>query len=244
MCWLLLHYQPTTLFSLRSSLATSSVGRSLIIPTPYAVKMAFVDAAFRAGWPDDKCQNLVKELASVEVRIKPGDDSLVTQTIQKIRQEERKDKDQKKEQKSEGIYVSAVAYREIVFVSGEWIWAFNVGQNELLSNKLTSLAPVVNYVGQRGSMLQFCYSEAVDHLDEQSFTIPMTKLVGRLPCRLHIATLDDFGPEATFEYLNSFDPSTKPKKEKHRMWVEVLIPAGISNSGPGFTQYSMNTCGT
>jgi len=235
MCWLLLHYQPTTLFSLRTSLATSSVGRSLIIPTPYAIKMAFVDAAFRAGWPDDKCRNLVKDLASVEVRMKPGDDSVVSQTIQKIRQEQRK------ERGGEELYISSVAYREIVFVSGKWTWAFNVGDNEDLSNKLSSLAPVVNYVGKRGSMLQFSYSERVDVLDERFFSVPMLKLRGELPCRMHIATLDDFGPEATFEYLNSFDPSKKPKKDKHRVLVETLIPAGITNFGPGFTQYSMGS---
>lgn len=236
MCWLLLHYRPTTLFSLRTSLATSSVGRSLIIPTPYAIKMAFVDAAFRAGWPDDKCQNLVKELASVEVRISPGKNSIVSQTIQKIRQEQRK------ERGGEEIYISSVAYREIVFVSGRWIWAFNVGDNKDLSDKISSLAPVVNYVGKRGSMLQFCCSKRVDALDERFFSVPMTKLDGELPCRVHIATLDDFGPEATFEYLNSFDPSKKPKKGKHRVLVETLIPAGITNSGPGFTQYSMGDC--
>ncbi|MGB9587383.1 MAG: hypothetical protein ACPL7O_04315 [Armatimonadota bacterium] len=235
MCWLLLHYQPTTLFSLRSSLATSSVGRSLIIPTPYAIKMAFVDAAFRAHWPDDKCQNLVKELASVEVRIKPGDDSLVSQTIQKIRQEQRK------ERGGEELYISSVAYREIVFVKGTWIWAFNVGDNKDLSDKISSLAPVVNYVGKRGSMLQFCYSERIDKLDTRFFSVPMTKCDGVLPCRVHIATLDDFGPKATFEYLNSFDPSKKPKKDRHRVFVETLIPAGIANSGPGFTHYSMGS---
>src|SRR3972149_509738 len=50
--WLVAEYQPAALFSLKISLATSSVGKTLVVPTPYSIKMAFVDAAFRAGVPD------------------------------------------------------------------------------------------------------------------------------------------------------------------------------------------------
>ena len=41
-------YLPTALFSLKTSQATSSVGRTLVVPTMYAIKMALVDAGFRA----------------------------------------------------------------------------------------------------------------------------------------------------------------------------------------------------
>ena len=40
-------YQPTTLFSLRPATATTSGGKSLIVPTPFAVKMALLDVAIR-----------------------------------------------------------------------------------------------------------------------------------------------------------------------------------------------------
>ena len=38
--WIVFAYQPTALFSLKTSRATSTVGKTLLIPTPYAVKMA------------------------------------------------------------------------------------------------------------------------------------------------------------------------------------------------------------
>ena len=34
--WLLFEYEPTTLFSLKTSRATSTVGKTLLTPTPYA----------------------------------------------------------------------------------------------------------------------------------------------------------------------------------------------------------------
>jgi len=45
--WLNVKYQPTTLFSLKPSWATSSGGKSLLVPTPFALKMALLDAACR-----------------------------------------------------------------------------------------------------------------------------------------------------------------------------------------------------
>ena len=45
--WVLAEYQPTTLFSLRPATATTSGGKSLIVPTPFAVKMALLDIAIR-----------------------------------------------------------------------------------------------------------------------------------------------------------------------------------------------------
>ena len=42
--WLAVSYQPTSLFSLKLSSATNSAGKSLPVPSPYAVKMALLNA--------------------------------------------------------------------------------------------------------------------------------------------------------------------------------------------------------
>ena len=59
MVWLKAIYQPTTLFSLRLSWTTSTGGKTLLLPSPYAIKMAILDIALRtsghqlgeAAWP-------------------------------------------------------------------------------------------------------------------------------------------------------------------------------------------------
>lgn len=45
--WTIATYTPAALFSLRPAAATSSGGKTLICPTPFAVKMALLDAALR-----------------------------------------------------------------------------------------------------------------------------------------------------------------------------------------------------
>ena len=66
--WLVFQYAPAALFSLKSSRATSTVGKTLLTPTPYAVKMAFLDAALRHGLTGDP-GGLVRWLAGANLRI-------------------------------------------------------------------------------------------------------------------------------------------------------------------------------
>src|SRR5205807_935660 len=45
--WYVATYQQVALFSLRQSLSTSSGGKTLLVPTPFALKMALLDVAIR-----------------------------------------------------------------------------------------------------------------------------------------------------------------------------------------------------
>ena len=113
--WLIFTYQPTALFSLKNSRATSTVGKTLLIPTPYAAKMAFVDSALRHGLTNDP-EQLVRELSAVQVRIGAPAHACVTGTIQRVRQETRAE-DRKKDRRLP-FYRTTIALREIVSYSG------------------------------------------------------------------------------------------------------------------------------
>lgn len=228
--WLLADYQPTSLFTLKTSQATSSVGVSLIIPTPYAIKMAFVDAAFRIGIRKEQCEALLSSLVSVDVRIAPSPAAVVTNTFVKIRQEP-------KTPRLQSPYISSIAYRELVYLSGSWTWAFDLTScNEMLAAQLVTLAPHVNYVGKRGSFVQFL-GRLYRRTDlGSSFTQPIGGEIVSTPVRSLVRALDDFGPDADLETLSSF--TSKPaKRDKHRRFVETIIPVGLSNTGPGFSEY-------
>jgi len=43
--WVIATYQSTSLFSLKPATATASGGRTLLVPTPYAIKMALLVVA-------------------------------------------------------------------------------------------------------------------------------------------------------------------------------------------------------
>lgn len=228
--WLLVEYRPTALFSLKMSQATSSVGKTLVVPTPYSIKMAFVDAAFRAGLSDAECDELLRSLARVEVRIAPPEAACVTHTFVKVRQESR-DADPLRP------YIASIAYREVVHHYGTWRWAFDLAAGDnTLAGRLVYIAPHVVSIGKRGSFIQFVgFSRHMDLGPE--FTQPIQNRSSWVPPRrAHIMPLDDFGPEADLETLSSFTPK-RPVRGKHRRFVETIIPLGLVNTGPGFSEY-------
>jgi hypothetical protein len=228
--WLIAEYQPTALFSLKISLATSSVGKTLIIPTPYSIKMALVDAAFRAGLPDEECADFLRSLVAVDVRIAPPQAATVTHTFVKVRQEPH-DRDLLRP------YGPTIAYREVVCYRGSSLWAFDLaGGDDTLAERLVRLAPHVAYVGKRGSFVQFLgFSRRMDL--GIGFTQPIqNRDVWTPPQRAHVVILDDFGPVADLETLSSFTAKS-PERGKHRRFVETIVPLGLVNTGPGFSEY-------
>jgi hypothetical protein len=230
--WLVFRYRPVTLFSLKMSRATSTAGKTLLTPTPYAVKMAFVDAALRhslAGDPDE----LIKRLARASVRIGVPEHACVTGTIQSVRQETREV--ERKRNPHLAWYRANIAMREFVHFQGDLRLAFDLQTcNAELPTLLRRIAPAINYLGKRGSFFQYMGRMEQHELDS-TFTTPVEK-DGSVVAGGHRATLDDFGPAASFDALNSFSPA-EIKWELHRRFVETAIPLKVHNTGPGFTHY-------
>jgi hypothetical protein len=99
-------------------------------------------------------------------------------------------------------------------------------------------APTINYLGKRGSFVQYLGGSRQKALDS-AFTEPVEEAGASLPPWGHRAALDDFGPKASFEALNSFRP-TEVQRGIDRTFVETIIPLNVYNAGPGFVHYSEN----
>src|SRR5579884_777030 len=227
--WLVATYTPTALFALKLSAATSAVGKTLLIPTMYAIKMALVDAAFRAGYGEAECARLLRALVDIEVRVAPSARAVVTHTFLKIRQEP-------KTPSREHPYISSVAYREVAHAAGEWRWAFDLaGATDEVAGWLVELLPHVNYVGRRGSFVQFAGLARQPTLSLE-FTQPQAQDGFTMPSRWPVAPLDDFGPEASLDVLSSYSAAS-PRRDRHRRFVQTIIPLGLVNVGPGFSEY-------
>jgi len=227
--WLVATYVPTALFSLKVSAATSAVGKTLLVPTMYAIKMALVDAAFRAGYGEAECARLLRALVDIEVRVAPTARAVVTHTFLKIRQEP-------KTPSREHPYISSVAYREVAHAAGEWRWAFDLaGATDEVAGWLVELLPHVNYVGRRGSFVQFAGLARQPTLSLE-FTQPQAQDGFTMPSRWQVAPLDDFGPEASLDVLSSYSAAS-PRRDRHRRFVQTIIPLGLVNVGPGFSEY-------
>jgi hypothetical protein len=230
--WLIFQYTPAALFSLKSSRATSTAGKTLLTPTPYAVKMAFLDAALRHALTNNP-DLLVSWLAEVSLSIGVPRHACVTGTIQSVRQEMR-DTERKREPQGPA-YRSSIAMREFVHYQGTLRLAFDLkGCPPEFIALLIHAAPAISYLGKRGSFVQYLGSTRKASLD-LTFTQPADDT--NPPPWGQRAALDDFGAKASFAALNSF--TSKPmRRDVDRKFVETIVPLNIHNSGPGFVHYS------
>jgi len=159
----------------------------------------------------------------------------VTGTIQRVLQETRAG-DRKKD-RGLPYYRPSIAMREVVSYSGLLELAFQMAScSEDWIELLLRTGPAINYFGKRGSFMQYRDCERRTTLGP-SFTQPVKAADSDRSARHQIATLDDFGPGATFDVLNSFT-STKMKRGVHRKFVETAIPFQVRNFGFGFTHYA------
>ncbi len=225
--WLVFRYAPVGLFALKMSRATSTVGKTLLVPTPYSVKLAILDAALRYRLTSDPA-DLVRRLTKAAVRIGVPQHVCVTGTIQRIRQETRAS-DRKKDPELPP-YRPNIAMREVAHFQGVLRIAIHAADLKQLA---LGVAPAINYFGKRGSFFQYLGHDRQAELDA-TFTQPSE--AGGWPWG-HTATLDDFGPKASFEALNSFS-SAEIERGFQRMFVETMVPLALFNSGPGFAHYS------
>lgn len=226
--WLVFSFEPTSLFSLKVSSATSGVGRTLLVPTPYAIKMALVDAALRTGWQGDP-DFFVRALARTRILVAPPERAVVTSTLIKIRQEN----------KAGTAYIPSVAFREFVAYRGLIRCAVDLATVSLdTAQAIITMAPRVFYLGKRGGFVQFIGAHREDEPGHGYCQAIEPGL--EMPSGFHISVLDDFGPEATFDALNSY--STSPiQRGKHRIFREMVVPLAMVAVGPGFAEYANDT---
>jgi hypothetical protein len=233
--WLVLTYEPVSLFSLRSTYSMSKGGKTLLLPTPYSVKMALIDAVFRFA-SLDVAKAMFDRIKARRIRFQPPSECVVQNTFVKIRQEERG--------ADSGQYVSTIAYRELVFFAGTLgiaMEATNWTEEELAT--VIEAAMHVNYFGKRGSFFQFTGSTLLDELPA-GYSIADGQLTGMMPLGLYGVTqyLDDFGPDLCkdkdgFERISTYHDKDI-KQGKHRVLVSTLVPYRRVEATRSFTRYT------
>lgn len=223
MTWLVATYQPTAMFSLKDSQATSAAGKSLLVPSPYAVKTALIDVA--VNWQGvGFAQDVFSWLRALAVRSSPPEWACVTNAFVKVQRPP-------KQAQPGNPFKPTVAFREYVQFQGELRVAFDVSALTVEQRAtLAGLLMRLNMLGKRGGFMQWTAQDDVAELDNQYVTHtgdPRTTLSGAV---MHY--LDDYGPKMTWEKLSTFD-AAKPD----RVVVSALVPYRAIRSSKRSTLY-------
>jgi len=218
--WLEIEYSPTSLFSLKSSQSTNSGGKSLFSPSPYAIKMALLNAIITYDSLEiaKKRFGLIRDL---NISFKLPNNLVVNNCMIRINKVKRNDKQQKEKAKlmkeqgksereislckkeidSNNPFGSTIAFREYVYLHGNIKVIIDI--TNLENDKIDFLKKWfvhINYFGKKGCFFQFISSRISEKIDHQNYSFEFDgKLIPGV-----LSKMDDMDPEASFDNVNNF----------------------------------------
>jgi hypothetical protein len=232
--WLVARFQPTAFFSLRPAGSTSSGGKSLLAPTPFAIKMALLDVALRT-LGSVKGEELFPSLRDLEIAVRLPAQAVVNNTFVKIM---RPHKGGVKETDT-GLTTpmgNTIAFREYITFQNDIFLAFHGLVNEILSSLLWH----INYFGKRGGFFQLqaepeVYDWSAEEFKQSGYTL-LTQPTTEFSVEGLLQMLDDCGPQMTFEHANIYS-GKNIKLGKERILLHVVLPYRLVRSSKSYSYY-------
>lgn len=237
--WTIARYQPTSFFSLRPYVATSTGGKSLLVPTPFAIKMALLNAAISTGGLAQG-RALFPSLRDLRIAVRLPHRILVNKTfVRVLRTKEIKTPASGKanaiaraKANRQWPYQQYIGFREYVYFGGPLELAFE----GMPSDELVPLAEQVNYLGKRGGFLQLLAPPQMAAQLSAGFTILTEEIGESFPLGV-LQMVDDCGPSLTFEKADIYNRKSQIRAGKDRIFHHVVLPYRLSRFSRGFTLY-------
>ncbi len=227
--WLIAEYEAVSLFSLKVSAATSSGGKSLLTPTPYAVKMALLDVACRT-LGRQQAETLWPQIRDTQLALRPAQKVVVTNLFQKILKPYRNPP--APGAPDFGPFQRTIGYREYVQMFGAWSLAFDLGAGQ--ENIFSTLLMNINYLGKRGGFVQLLNApKLIEHLSDAF--IPITQEQTTFNVFGTLQVLDDCAASLTFAKANVY--SNEKLKEEDRIRRNIIIPYRLERASKSFSLY-------
>ncbi len=211
-------YQPTSLFSLKDSNSTNSGAKSLLLPSPYAIKMAIFNQAITSNGKESFEEKKSEEFAIIKnakIEYHVSGSFCVNNcfvTIQSLR---------------DGSYRGKPSFREYVYLSDDIEIIFEV-KDEQAKHYLQKYLHRINYFGKRGGFFQFVgYKEYPSEPNVNIFDVS-----NFIPGILQ--EYDDISPKSKFINVDNYT-SAGAKREKK----VLVIPVQNKNSSKSYTHYKV-----
>jgi hypothetical protein len=229
--WLIAEYLPTTLFSLKPAWATSSGGKSLLLPTPYAIKMALLDGLCRADGVEAARQTW-PAICGLTVALRGPKHIVVSNTFTKILKPRRGEAEEGGAHA--GPYQKTIGFREYVFHGGPISIALQT--DEAASPALMRGLLQVSYLGKRGGLVQLLSCpQAADDLPD-GYVIVADNNAGSFLVDGIMAQLDDTASLVPFEAVDIYS-NKNVRLGKERILRHVVLPYRLKQSSKSYTLY-------
>jgi hypothetical protein len=252
--WIVARYLSVAPFSLKPAAATSSGGKTLLVPTPYAIKMALLDVAIRTlGLPAG--ERLFPVLRDLSIALEMPKNLVVMKGFSKIRRPvESKDSQKKDETREEfearlhqkqaerlerGQYpfYSTIAYREYVYYHEPFRLALGNTSGASFPDELPQLLLGMNYFGKRGGFVQVIEPpQALEALSGEQFVNLTPDGQSSFSIEGTLQMLDDCGKSLTLQRANIYS-AERVTMGKDRILRHVVLPYRITRSSRSYSWY-------
>jgi len=229
--WLIADYEAVTLFSLKISSATASGGKTLLVPTPYAIKMALLDVACRTLGTGE-AETRWPELRDLQVALRPADRTVVTNLFQKVLKPYKNPP--KPGVQDFGPFQKTIGYREYAQLIGPLGVALGSERKDGYE-WVAELMLNVNYFGKRGGFMQLVAAPAFAEELPSGFVVA-THEARQFAVNGTLQVLDDCSSNLTFAKANIYS-GEKIKMGKERVTRNVILPYRLTRSSKSFSLY-------
>lgn len=238
--WIVAHYLSVAPFSLKSASATSSGGKTLLVPTPYAIKMALLDAAIRTVGIAEG-ERMFPFLRDLSIWLEAPPNLVVLKGFSKIRRplKDKSDAEKVREAQENGHWPlqPTIAYREYVYYNGPFRLAFTSAEGTTLSSQLQQFLTCINYLGKRGSFVQIMEPpHQVGQLPEGHFVELTPESLHEFHSQGTLQMLDDCGKSLTFQRANIYSEE-RITLGKERILRHVVLPYKVIRSSRSYSWY-------
>ncbi|MBK9121543.1 MAG: hypothetical protein IPM16_00280 [Chloroflexi bacterium] len=229
--WVYAEYEATALFTLKPAGATSSGGKTLLVPTPYSIKMALLDITCRLDGADS-AEAFWPVLAQAIVAIRPPDEVVVNNTFAKVLRQRRNEA--ALGEQHAGFFGKTIAYREYAYFAGTIGLAVETSTADE-AERIARWMVNINYLGKRGGFIQIQdWPESGDTLPDGY--LPITGDLTGMAMDSVLTQLDDTDERVGFGKVNIYT-TDRITLGKERVLKHVALPYRRVGSSRSYTHY-------
>lgn len=225
--WHMATYLPVSLVSLKLATATSTGGKSLLLPTPYALKMALLNVAIADGGVEAG-QAVWVTIRDARVAMRGPKWIAVNNTFTKVLKPRKEKPEYDPETGLTRGMIRTIAFREYVQWQGEFRIAVHVNEDDLPWSRWLAQ---VNYLGKRGGFVQAVEAPSAAENLEDGFT-DLTSASNGFSLFGTMQIMDDCAPGLTFDQVNIYTDERVSRVLRH-----VSVPYQQISSSRGYTLY-------
>lgn len=229
--WYIATYEAVSMISLKIATATSTGGKSMLLPTPYAYKMALLSVAIQ-DIGVDKAKAMWPIIRDAQLAVRGPERIVTNNTFTKILKPNR-NVAISPDTGLVSVMINSIGFREYVYWQGQTAIALQIDAES--DAPWPKWMTMINYVGKRGGFMQATGVVEQAEKPNDSFTL-LTQTADTFVLNGTLQVMDDCSSKVTFDQVDIYSNSSI-KIGQDRLLRPIVLPYRVERASRGYTLY-------